>query len=95
MCRQRKWKPEQQKRRKMSKLKHKAQEILKIIKWNKYNGAAAFAAALIVQWISYNSTPFFCSKIRALSTESTPVLFLIGANSFSRTTSNGRQVSII
>ena len=32
----------------------------------------------------YNSTPFCFNKAFAVSTESTPVLFLIGANSFSQ-----------
>ena len=46
-------------------------------------------------WLTaYNTIPFFLHNSFALSTESTPVLFLIGANSFSRTTSNGRQESI-
>ena len=39
-------------------------------------------------------TPFFFKSARALSTLSIPSLFLIGANSFSRTTSYGRHVPI-
>ena len=42
----------------------------------------------------YSTTPFSVSSSLALSTESTPVLFLIGANSFLLTTSKGRQLSI-
>ena len=41
----------------------------------------------------YNVTPFSTSNPLALSTESTPVLFLIGANSLFLTTSKGRQLS--
>ena len=40
----------------------------------------------------YSSTPFSFRSSRALSTLSLPVLFLIGANSCSRTISNGRHV---
>ena len=40
-----------------------------------------------------SSIPFSLQSSRALSTESTPVRFLIGANSFVRSTSTGRQVS--
>ena len=43
--------------------------------------------------INYNKMPFFFKSSRAVSTESTPVLFFIGANSRSRTTSKGRQLS--
>lgn len=35
----------------------------------------------------YSEMPFFSRSFLALSTESMPVLFLIGANSFSRSTS--------
>ena len=43
----------------------------------------------------YKVTPFFSRSFLADSTESTPVGFLTGANAFSRSTSNGQQLSII
>ena len=43
--------------------------------------------------LNYNSIPFFLRSSLALSTESTPVLFLIGANSYSLTTSYARHES--
>ena len=42
----------------------------------------------------YSFIPFCSSNALALSTLSTPVLFFIGANSCSRTTSKGKQLSI-
>ena len=43
----------------------------------------------------YKVTPFFSRSFLSDSTESTPVEFLTGANAFSRSTSNGQQLSII
>ena len=43
---------------------------------------------------NYSSIPFNLHSSLALSTESTPVAFLMGANSLLRSTSNGRQFSI-
>ena len=45
--------------------------------------------------VIYSSTPQPFNNSRAVSSESTPWRFLIGANSFSRTTSYGMQSSII
>ena len=60
--------------------------------WNWFVGpAAGVGVGYGVYYRDYKVTPFFLRSSLALSTESTPVLFLMGANSFSLTTSKGRQ----
>ena len=51
--------------------------------------------SLISTIFAYSATPFCFNSARAVSTESTPVAFFTGANSFSRSTSYSRQFSCI